>query len=216
MHAFLRADRVRKIGSEADQVEHLIVKPRDIGLSTSLVVTTDRRTYHFFLVSSEGEFMHDVTFLYGSDTPSPSPTLSAESAPPSPGQVVSDLPKRKSHADADSKRAKLVAEDPLSDDADQSYTVSGRAEWKPVSVYSKDGKTYLEMAASVRHKEAPVLFEEKKAGWWHHEKVLLGLMRQRGNALLVTGAAGKAGNVSRIVQRKTGPTSRVNRCASLT
>jgi Conjugal transfer protein len=36
-------------GSGADQVEHLIIKPRDIGLSTSLVVTTDRRTYHLLL-----------------------------------------------------------------------------------------------------------------------------------------------------------------------
>jgi type IV secretion system protein VirB9 len=59
------------------------------------------------------------------------------------------------------------------DDADESYVVSGKAEWKPVEVYSKDGKTYIEMPDSVRHKEAPVLFEEKKAGWFHHNMVLV-------------------------------------------
>ena len=160
-----------KSGSGADQVEHLIVKPRDIGLSTSLVVTTDRRTYHLLLVSSEGEFMHDVTFLYCSDSPSPSPTPVAQSAPTSTPPVVSDPPKRKSRGDG--KQTKLVAKDPAADNADESYAVSGKAEWKPVSVYSKDGKTYLEMPASVRHKEAPVLFEEKKAGWFHHDKVLV-------------------------------------------
>jgi type IV secretion system protein TrbG len=51
--------------------------------------------------------------------------------------------------------------------------VSGNADWKPVEVYSKNGKTFLEMPSSVRHKEAPVLFEEKKAGWFHHNKVLV-------------------------------------------
>jgi len=160
-----------KSGSGADQVEHLIVKPRDIGLSTSLVVTTDRRTYHLLLVSSEGEFMHDVTFLYSSDSPSLSPTPVAQSVPTSTPPVVSDPPKRKSRGDG--KQTKLVAKDPAADNADESYAVSGKAEWKPVSVYSKDGKTYLEMPASVRHKEAPVLFEEKKASWFHHDKVLV-------------------------------------------
>ena len=52
-------------GSGADQTQHLIVKPRDIGLTTSLVVTTDHRTYHLMLVSHEKEFMHSVRFVYG-------------------------------------------------------------------------------------------------------------------------------------------------------
>ena len=29
------------------------------------------------------------------------------------------------------------------------------------------------MPSSIRHREAPVLFEEKKAGWFHHDKVLV-------------------------------------------
>jgi type IV secretion system protein TrbG len=40
-------------GSGVNQVQHLIIKPRDIGLSTSLIVTTDRRTYHLLLVSDQ-------------------------------------------------------------------------------------------------------------------------------------------------------------------
>src|SRR5262249_570545 len=51
-------------GSGAEQTQHLIVKPRDIGLTASLVVTTDHRTYHLMLVSDEKEFMHSVRFLY--------------------------------------------------------------------------------------------------------------------------------------------------------
>jgi type IV secretion system protein VirB9 len=153
-------------GSGADQVEHLIIKPRDIGLSTSLVVTTDRRTYHLLLRSDEAEFMHDVTFLYDGDSPSRTtpPPIASATPTPSPAPVSADPPVHSARG-----AGKRVA----ADDADESYTVTGQADWKPVEVYNKDGKTYLEMPAEVKHKEAPVLFEEKRAGWFHHQKVLV-------------------------------------------
>jgi P-type conjugative transfer protein TrbG len=159
-------------GSGSDQVEHLIIKPRDIGLSTSLVVTTDRRTYHLLLRSDEAEFMHDVTFLYDGDSPSratPPPIASATPAP-SPAHVSADPPVHSARGDR--KQVRLVSR-VAADDADESYTVTGQADWKPVEVYNKNGKTYLEMPAEVKHKEAPVLFEEKRAGWFHHQKVLV-------------------------------------------
>jgi P-type conjugative transfer protein TrbG len=154
-------------GSGSDQVEHLIVKPRDIGLSTSLVVTTDRRTYHLLLVSDETQFMHDVTFLYNG-TPNPIAQPGIASATPAPSPVVGDPPAARHE---DGKQVRLVSRE--EDDADESYRVTGHADWKPVEVYSKNGKTYLEMPSSVRHKEAPVLFEERKVGWFHHEKILV-------------------------------------------
>jgi len=156
-------------GSGTDQVEHLIVKPRDIGLSTSLVVTTDRRTYHLLLQSDAADFMHDVTFLYGDEKPA---VPAVASATPSPAPAVAPaVPKRRRVADG--KQVRLVSKEPAADDADESYTVNGKADWKPVQVYSKDGKTYLEMPSSMRHKEAPVLFEEKRSGWFHHSKDLV-------------------------------------------
>jgi type IV secretory pathway VirB9-like protein len=69
----------------------------------------------------------------------------------------------------DGKRVAFVA----ADDTDDGYVVTGTADWKPVTVYSKGGKTYIEMPESVRHKEAPVLFEETRKGWFHHEKILV-------------------------------------------
>jgi type IV secretory pathway VirB9-like protein len=119
--------------------------------------------------------MHSVSFVYrdepikaapitaaaaqGTPDPTPAPERAAPAAPVRP---------RKS---GDGKRIQVAAADPH--DADESYSVSGKADWKPVQVYSKDGKTYLEMPSSMRQKEAPVLFEEKKAGWFHHEKILV-------------------------------------------
>ena len=152
-------------GSRAEQVNHLIVKPRDIGLSTSLIVTTDRRTYHLLLVSDEKEFFHDVTFVYSS----PPPVVAAATPVPSPSPVAKDPPTPKRRKES---LGKAVASDPP-DDADEDYVVRGKAEWAPINVYSKDGKTYFQMPLSVRHKEAPVLFEEKSAGWFHHDKALV-------------------------------------------
>jgi type IV secretory pathway VirB9-like protein len=82
--------------------------------------------------------------------------------------VAADLP-RPRHQPSDGKRVALME----ADDTDDGYVVSGKADWRPVAVYSKGGKTYIEMPASVRHKEAPVLFEETRKGLFHHEKILV-------------------------------------------
>ncbi len=49
------------------EVQHLIIKPRDVGLDTSLVATTNRRTYHMRLRSHKTEFMPRVSFVYPED-----------------------------------------------------------------------------------------------------------------------------------------------------
>jgi type IV secretion system protein VirB9 len=156
-------------GSGSEQTQHLIIKPRDIGLTTSLVVTTDHRTYHLMLVSDEKEFMHSVRFVYDHErTAQPASAPAPVAAPPPPPrQVAADPPLQHPHPDG--KRVALIE----ADDTDDGYLVSGKADWKPVTVYSKGGKTYIEMPASVRHKEAPVLFEETKKGWFHHETILV-------------------------------------------
>ena len=159
-------------GSGSEQTQHLIVKPRDIGLTTSLVVTTDHRTYHLVLVSDEKEFMHSVRFVYDRENAQrPASTPAAEAtatAAPAPRRVAADPPPRQ-HQNPDAKQVAFVEHD----DTDDRYVISGTAGWKPVMVYSKGGKTYIEMPASVRHKEAPVLFEETRKGWFHHEKILV-------------------------------------------
>jgi type IV secretory pathway VirB9-like protein len=91
-------------------------------------------------------------------------------AAPSPAleRVAADPP-RPRHQPSDGKRVALVE----ADDTDDGYVVNGTADWKPVTVYSKGGKTYIEMPASVRHKEAPVLFEQTRKGLFHHETILV-------------------------------------------
>ena len=102
--------------SPMQEVQHLIVKPRDVGLSTSLVVTTDRRTYHMILVSDQTEFMHSVRFVYSDQhqpvpvaTPAASPAATPASAP-TPQRVVQDAPAR--HRAAQANQVAFVKADP--------------------------------------------------------------------------------------------------------
>lgn len=59
-------------GSANDSVEHLIVKPLEAGLKTSMLITTDRRTYHICLKSTEADFMPAVVFSYPNSLKLPS------------------------------------------------------------------------------------------------------------------------------------------------
>lgn len=59
-------------GSANDSVEHLIVKPLETGLKTSMLITTDRRTYHIRLKSTEVDFMPAVVFSYPNSLKLPS------------------------------------------------------------------------------------------------------------------------------------------------
>lgn len=59
-------------GSANDSVEHLIVKPLEAGLKTSMLITTDRRTYHIRLKSTEADFMPAVIFSYPNSLKLPS------------------------------------------------------------------------------------------------------------------------------------------------
>ncbi|EJT00791.1 conjugal transfer protein TrbG, partial [Rhizobium sp. CCGE 510] len=54
-------------GAAGGQTIHLIVKPSEPGLVTSMVVTTSRRTYHIQLKSHPTQYMARVGFEYPED-----------------------------------------------------------------------------------------------------------------------------------------------------
>ena len=132
-------------GSGDSQTIHLLVKPTDVNLDTSVVVTTDRRTYHFRMRSTRSEFMPYVSFIYPEDA----------------------MAKWEAIRNRDAKRREdttLASTGESIDDLDFNYTVSGSASWKPVRVYAKGPKTIIEMPASISKGEAPVLAVIGKEG----------------------------------------------------
>lgn len=131
-------------GSGADEVLHLIVKPLDVGLETSLVVTTNRRAYHLRLKSHRTEYMPKVTFSYPEDT-------------------MSKLKAIKSHEQKDREQKTTPKGEYLSD-LDFKYDIDGSVSWKPTRVFNDGKKTIIEMPSAMAQTEAPTLLVVRKEG----------------------------------------------------
>lgn len=132
-------------GVGASEVQHLIIKPLDVGLETSLVVTTNRRTYHIHLRSHRTEFMPRVSFIYTEDAEAKWDAIRTrevknklERTIPKSGEYLGDL--------------------------SFAYSVSGTAAWKPVRVYNDGTKTIIQMPAAMAQTEAPTLLVVRKEG----------------------------------------------------
>ncbi|WP_017167350.1 P-type conjugative transfer protein TrbG [Xanthomonas phaseoli] len=132
-------------GSGAGQVLHLILKPLDVGLDTTLVLTTDRRTYHFRLRSSRTALMPFVSFTYPEDAMAKWDAIKArevkvrqDNTIPQTGEYLGNL--------------------------DFNYTVNGSTRWKPTRVYNDGRKTIIEMPSTMQQSEAPALLVVRKDG----------------------------------------------------
>ncbi len=122
-------------GAPGAQTFHLIVKPAEAGLTTSMVVTTSRRTYHIQLKSHHSQYMARVGFDYPQD-------ISARFAEVNARMEASIMP-----------GAGIPA-----DQLNFAFTVSGTARWKPTRIYSDGLKTYIQFPATISGQDAPVLF----------------------------------------------------------
>lgn len=137
-------------GSGAGEVQHLIIKPMDVGLETSLIVTTNRRTYHFRLRSHRTEFMPRVAFTYSEDA-----TAKWEAI---------------KHRETKEKQERTIPEtSEYLGDLNFSYDVTGGAPWKPVRVYNNGSKTIIQMPGAMTQTEAPTLLVVRKDGGWLSE-----------------------------------------------
>ena len=132
-------------GVAPTEVQHLIIKPMDVGLETSLIVTTNRRTYHFRLRSHRTEFMPRVAFTYPEDALAKWDAIKSldarqkqERTIPQTGEYLGDL--------------------------SFAYDVAGSAPWKPVRVYNNGVKTIIQMPAAMAQTEAPALLVVRKDG----------------------------------------------------
>ena len=122
-------------GAAAGQAIHLVVKPSEPGLITSMVVTTSRRTYHIQLKSHPSQYMARVGFEYPEDAATKLSDINARLETSLGGQAG-------------------VPPEQLA----FSYSIAGSAGWKPTRVYSDGQKTYIQFPRSLSGQDAPVLF----------------------------------------------------------
>jgi len=161
-------------GAGAMEVQHLILKPLDVGLQTNLIVTTSRRTYHIKLSSHRTEFMPQVSFTYPEDAAAKWDAVRTrekkeqqERTIPQTGEYLGDL--------------------------NFQYEVTGSAPWKPVRVFNDGVKTVIQMPAAMAQTEAPALLVvRKEGGWFSSDETVMVNYRIQGDRYIVDTVFDKA------------------------
>jgi type IV secretion system protein VirB9 len=124
-------------GEGKDAQVHILVKPIGIDLETNLVITTDRRTYHLEMRSSQATYMASVSWTY-------------------PASELLALKKQRAEIEA---AVTAVAEPGINvEQLRFRYRIEGDAPWKPVRVFDDGAKVYIQFPSGLAQSEAPPLF----------------------------------------------------------
>ena len=128
-------------GSGVDGTPVIVVKPTASGLDTNLLVTTDRRAYYLRLISKPDDYVSRVAFEYPAEDNNrrwQEHMLTERSRQP--------------------ERAELHPALVTAERLNFSYDIHGGNEHiRPLRVFDDGEKTYLQMPAEMKNREAPVL-----------------------------------------------------------
>ncbi|HHS8316181.1 TPA: P-type conjugative transfer protein TrbG [Legionella pneumophila] len=152
---------------------HLLIKALDVGLDTSLVVTTDRRTYHLRLRSSRHDFMPYVSFVY-----------------PDEMQAKWDAVHLKELTERHNNTLPVTGE--YLGNLDFNYCITGNARIKPTRVFNDGVKTIIEMPKAMKQTEAPVLLVLRHAGLFKKAETVMVNYRVQNNRFIVDSVFDKA------------------------
>jgi type IV secretion system protein VirB9 len=123
-------------GSGEGKRTHVLVKPFSTGLSTNLVITTDKRTYHLVLSSGPTGGMAALAWNYPLD------------------EMVTVK-----RAEAAAEAAKPVAAGLGIEQMYFGYQITGdQPTWRPVRAFDDGRQTFIEFPATIGVDEAPPLF----------------------------------------------------------
>jgi len=123
-------------GSAEAKRAHILVKPFSAGLSTNLIITTDRRVYRLQLLSTSATSMAAISWTY-------------------PAHELLAL-KRK---DASAEAAKPAAAGVAVEDLNFDYVITGdKPAWRPIRAFDDGRQTFIAFAPDIAVGEAPPLF----------------------------------------------------------
>ncbi len=131
---------VGRSGAAPMEQQHLYIKPTRSGLGTTMVVTTDRRTYYLELHSFEDTYVAAVRWRYPQDEVSQLETAAARE---------------------DSLARATTATNVNLDTLNFAYRISvekGNPSWVPVQVFDDNRKTFIRFPSTMLNREAPALF----------------------------------------------------------
>lgn len=119
----------------------VIIKPKEAGLDTNLVVPTNRRSYYIRLVSRQLEYLPLIAFTYPDDD-----------------AARWRMAVRAREVERAEEEATHVSPVESLENLNFNYTVTGGTEYlRPVRVLDDGKKTYLQMSDATAVREAPVL-----------------------------------------------------------
>jgi type IV secretion system protein VirB9 len=124
-------------GEGKDAQVHILVKPVGADLETNLVITTDRRTYHLEMRSSDKTYMASVSWTY-------------------PAAELVSL--RRQRDEAAASLASIADGGVNIDHLRFRYRIEGDAPWKPQQVFDDGAKVYIQFPSGLAQSEAPPLF----------------------------------------------------------
>ncbi|MDR7156133.1 type IV secretion system protein VirB9 [Sphingobium xenophagum] len=123
-------------GSGTEKRTHILVKPFSAGLSTNLVITTDRRSYHIALTSGMTTAMAALSWTYPQDALIALKRAAAATEAAAP--VAAGIEVEQFHFN---------------------YAVSGdRPAWRPFRAFDNGRQTFIEFPATLAVGEAPPIF----------------------------------------------------------
>ena len=139
----------------------LMIKPTQAGLSTNLVVTTDKgRIYYMHLVSSKTEYVPMVTW-YDPAAMTRDMRVEAQASARQKAEFEASITATKLAAEqtnaqrvvADKSVGKL---DPTT--LDFAYSCTGEAAFKPARVFANDTHTFIQLPVGATTSDAPAVF----------------------------------------------------------
>jgi type IV secretion system protein VirB9 len=147
----------------SDAVTHLIIKPREAGLETNIIIPTDRRVYHLKVVSSEKNYVARVAFTYPDDVKKQwsmaaagvvhSPDVFRNAADSLPGAGGGGSMPGTGFSGAASGVSSMSPDKLYFD-----YEIDGtNAPWKPVRAFDDGQKTFIQIPPEARNGEIPAL-----------------------------------------------------------
>ena len=170
---FLSEEKVWEIGAgvsveKGQDMQHFFLKPAYSGLTTSMIIITDRRVYHLLLKSFKNpanggpeRYMVMVRFNY---------------PPPMLFTVKSDRLQRQSDSiNSPAFGTGLVDPRYLSFDYKMTYSARRKPVWLPQRVYDDGRKTYVVLDRRTLHSESPVLFNgrNERINYRVHENMIV-------------------------------------------
>jgi len=172
------------VGEGDDGSYQIALRPKSYGISTDLVVTTNRRAYNIGLVSVKGAHTHVASFYY-------------------PYETAEDFVKQAKALDDSPEQQAVVSETTQIDlsHVNFNYSLAGDyPAWRPDRVFDDGQKTYIQMPPIASRMQLPVLYLLR-----NHEQQLVNY-RYKSPYYIVDGlfehavlVAGKGGDAIKVV-----------------